>query len=61
MGAKGPLPVVPSERSSIEQLIQVKEDALKFISQLERGWIARQEKLSMLSPKQSNRKLYELE
>ena len=59
--SKNTAAIVPPSKPSIEQLIQVKEDALKFITQLEKGWIARQEKLSMLTPRQSNKKRYELE
>ena len=46
---------------SVEQLLQMKEDALKYITELERGWIARQEQMSLLSPVQSNKKRFELE
>ena len=41
--------------------MQMKEDALKFASNLEQGWISRQEKLNALSPSEVKRKRYELE
>ena len=47
--------------SGVEQLLQMREDALKYITQLEHGWIARQESLKLLSPTQSHRRRYELE
>ena len=53
--------MIAPTKPSIEHLVSVREDALKFITQLEKGWIARQEKLSMITPKQSHKKRYELE
>ena len=41
--------------------MQMKEDALKFASNLEQGWISRQEKLNALSPSEVKKKRYELE
>ena len=39
----------------------MKDDALKFANKLESGWISRQEKLNVLSPREVKKKRYELE